>query len=100
MKHIFLTILALLVTAPAFANHQQAIDIKVNGMVCDFCAQSVWKVFDDYEQVEDVKIDLDSGLVTVLLKPDQALDDDALNKGIDYAGYDLVSISRRAVPHG
>lgn len=93
MKHFTLTILALLLTAStAWADHK--IDIKVNGMVCDFCAQSVWKVFKDYPAVKDVNVDLDTGIVTVLLNEGQDLSEEELDKAIQYAGYDLVGITR------
>jgi copper chaperone CopZ len=98
MKRIILTILLCFLANPAFANHS-AIDIKVNGMVCDFCAQSVWKVFQDYEQVENVDISLDEGRVTITLKDGQSLSDEELHKGIEYAGYDLVKITHRKAPH-
>ena len=43
MRHLILTTLSLiLMNVPAWASHK--IDIKVNGMVCDFCAQAIWKV--------------------------------------------------------
>lgn len=93
MRLFLLTLLALIITTvPTFAGHK--IDIKVNGMVCDFCAQSVWKVFNDYPAVEKVDIDLDTGIVSLALKDEQTLTDEELDKAIRFAGYDLVSITR------
>lgn len=100
MKHIALSIFTTLLLIPAaFASShtQSTIDIKVNGMVCDFCAQSIWKVFKEHEEVEDIKVDLDTGIVTILLKDGETLSDEALNKGITYAGYELVSIEKHEV---
>ena len=79
-------------TSTAWASHN--IDVKVNGMVCDFCAQSVWKVLEDYEAVKNVNIDLDTGIVSINLNEGQTLTEDELNKAIQYAGYDLVRIDR------
>ncbi len=99
MKTI-LTLLALLTLIPAaYASAHEDVAIKVNGMVCDFCAQSVWKVFEDYDGVEKVDIDLDAGLVTVHMKPEAKLSDEELNKAITYAGYDLVSVERQTAQH-
>ena len=93
MRYFILTTLSLmLMNTPAWANHK--IDIKVNGMVCDFCAQAVWKVFEDYDAVEKVDINLDTGVVSVALKEGQTLTDKELDKAIQYAGYDLVGITR------
>ena len=95
MRHLILTTLSfILMNVPAWANHQ--IDIKVNGMVCDFCAQAVWKVFEEYNAVEKIDINLDTGVVSVALKDGQTLTDEELNKAIQYAGYDLVGITRHA----
>lgn len=43
MRHFFLTLSFFFLTLPAVA--ADVIDIQVKGMVCDFCAQSVTKVF-------------------------------------------------------
>lgn len=88
---IFLSLIAL--SIPVYA--ASTLDIKVNGMVCDFCAQSVWKVFKDYEAVEDVNINLDTGIVTIHLKDGMSLTEEELDKGITYAGYELVSITEK-----
>lgn len=98
---LLLTLAALMILVqPATASTQhEDIAITVNGMVCDFCAQSVWKVFEEYDQVDNVDVDLDTGIVTVHLKPGQALDDATLDKAITYAGYDLVEIERQQVEH-
>ena len=93
MKKFLTALTILILSSPALAAGQK-IDIKVLGMVCDFCAQAVWKVFEDYDAVESVDINLDDGLVTVFLKDGQSLSDDELSKAIEYAGYDLVSISK------
>ncbi len=99
MFRILLAALILIPSAAHAGSPHEDVAIKVNGMVCDFCAQSVWKVFEDYEGVEKVDIDLDTGIVMVHMKPDQTLSEDELNKAITYAGYDLVSIERQSADH-
>ena len=100
MKKWLLILCTFALTTPAWASEkgQTLIDIKVNGMVCDFCAQSVWKVFYEYDAVEQVDIDLSEGLVTITLKPDTTLDDTQIDEGITHAGYDLVDIKKRVTP--
>lgn len=93
MRLLILTLAIMgLFAAPAFA--AKSINIKVNGMVCDFCAQSVWKVFNDYDAVEDTLVDLDKAMVIVTLKEGQDLTDEQLEKAINYSGYDFVSLER------
>jgi copper chaperone CopZ len=67
---------------------------NVNGLVCDFCAQSIRKIVGKDEAVQQVHVDLDKGQVRVDLKPGQSLDDAALEKLIRKAGYSLVSVDR------
>ncbi len=69
---------------------------NVNGLVCDFCAQSIRKLFGNEAAIADVAVDLDNGKVTLALKPGKAMDDAAIEKLIRRAGYSLVSIDRGA----
>ena len=93
MQYI-LIILATLIFSHTSAFAKQQIDIQVNGMVCDFCAQAIWKVFEEYEAVENVNIDLDTGIVSVVLKSDRTITDEELDKAVEYSGYELVGITR------
>ncbi|MGB0719975.1 MAG: heavy-metal-associated domain-containing protein [Bdellovibrionales bacterium] len=96
---IFLFALLMMVSgvsAYAQSTAHKDLLITVNGMVCDFCAQAVWKVFEKYDAVGSVDIDLDKGLVTVHLKPDQSLSQDEIDHAITYAGYDFVGMEERA----
>ncbi len=67
---------------------------NVNGLVCDFCAQSIRKIVGRNEAVQKVHVDLSKGQVRVDLKPGKSLDDAALEKLIRKAGYSLVSVDR------
>jgi copper chaperone CopZ len=67
---------------------------NVNGLVCDFCAQSIRKIVGKDEAVQKVHVDLSKGQVRVDLKPGKSLDDAALEKLIRKAGYSLVSVDR------
>ncbi|MCB1652225.1 MAG: cation transporter [Alphaproteobacteria bacterium] len=98
MKKLVLMFLLVMMSAPAWAANVPAhedIVIKVNGMVCDFCAQSVWKVFKKYDDVDQVEISLDDGTVTVHMKPGRTLGNEELDKAITYAGYELVGVERQ-----
>ena len=91
------TALCLLLPAASVSAQEAAhndIIITVNGMVCDFCAQSVLKVFEEYDAATGIDINMDAATVIVHLKPGQELTDEEINKAITYAGYDLVSTQR------
>lgn len=96
MKKIILSLTLLLFISPAFATETictqpQSIAV-VDGMVCDFCAQGLIKTFKKNENVSDVKIDLTTKKVTILMKPGTSIEDTEIAKNIDYSGYKLVSI--------
>lgn len=87
---------ALMGIAPAVqAAQSQVIDVGVNGMVCDFCAQSLKKMFGKQQNVEKVDISLETKKIVVTLKPDADLSDDVVKKLITDSGYAVESIARR-----
>lgn len=97
--------LFLLLSAPAYAA-EPACDTprtvaKVDGMVCDFCAQSVKKVLEKEASVKNVDIDLTAKTVTIDVKPGEMLSDDIVKQKIDWAGYKLTGIEHAcAAPAG
>lgn len=73
---------------------QTMVTAKVNGMVCDFCARAVTKVFGKEDAVENVHVDLDKGEIHVTLKTGAELSDERVASLVKKSGYDLVSIAR------
>ena len=99
MKRLtFLTLFAALTLAapPAFAG--ETVHVRVLGLVCEFCAKSIEKVFMKTEQVESVAIDLDKALVTLVMKEGQSFTDETITGHIDYAGYKVENIERASAP--
>lgn len=93
----FILIGAALVTLaqPAQATHPgKHILIAINGLVCDFCAQSMKKVFGKKAEVAEVDVNLTTKLVRLDMKDGMDLKDEDIRKGIIDAGYDVVSIKR------
>ncbi len=96
---LLLTLLFLLSAMPPAAiaaescKTPQAI-ATVNGMVCDFCVQSLKKVFLKEPGVDKVDIDLTTKHVTLTLKPGQTLDDSTIKNTVEWGGYDLVKVDR------
>ena len=92
----FVTPIAVAQDTPAQStiSSQSMITAKVNGMVCDFCARAVTKVFGKQEAVETVHVDLDNGEIHVTLKAGADLSDETVSDLVKKSGYDLVSIER------
>jgi copper chaperone CopZ len=70
------------------------IKVDVNGLVCDFCAQAINKVFRKQKSVADISVDLREKLIVVALKKDGQMDNKRLSKLIRDSGYDVVNITR------
>lgn len=92
MRKIILTFALVTLSSPALAGTIAV--AHVNGMVCDFCAQSLTKLFSKEEAVEDIKVDLDSKTVTINIKDGQELTDEKINELIVYSGYEVDGIDR------
>lgn len=103
---IFVATLAMAISSPlAMAQAQEpatevaaetneTITAKVNGMVCDFCARAVNKVFKKNDAVETVDVDLDTGEIIIALKDGGELADEEVERLVKKSGYALVSIER------
>lgn len=70
------------------------VQVSVKGMVCDFCARALEKVFGAREEVSGITVDLDSGAVTVSMQPGKNIDDATLTKLITDSGYNVAMIDR------
>lgn len=92
-KLSFLTVLTLVTLAvtPAFAAGE-VVHVKVLGLVCDFCAKAIDKVFMGTGKVESTNVDLDNALVTLNMKDGQTFDDEFIKTEIINAGYTVENI--------
>ena len=70
------------------------IHVSVNGLVCDFCAQSIQKLFNKEESVEAVDINMDEGMIKIDLKDGYNMDDNLITKLITDSGYNVERIYR------
>lgn len=89
-----LILIAIIIFFPLTANAAETAKISVNGLVCDFCARAIEKIFTKDEAVESVTVDLTSKIVTATFKDGKNLNDDQLKKLVTDAGYNVVSIAR------
>ena len=94
MKKLLLTTtLILTLSNPVYAGGERVI-AEVTGLVCDFCAQAIDKVFRKDVAVKDINVDLDAGAITIDLKEGQSLADKIIEKHVTDAGYTLIEIKR------
>ncbi|MDA9558815.1 heavy-metal-associated domain-containing protein [Alphaproteobacteria bacterium] len=65
------------------------IDINVNGMVCDFCAQSIEKVFMKRDEVKGINVNLEKQKVIIYLKKETNITNDIIGTLFEGAGYSI-----------
>ena len=70
--------------------------VKVNGLVCDFCARSLEKAFNRTGRVSGVAVDLTAKEVRLRFAAGKSMDDATIRKLVKDAGYAVVSLQRRA----
>lgn len=70
--------------------------LKVDGMVCSLCAYGVERRLKSLHAVDQVRVELDSALVVLLLQPGGAVSDSVLQREVRRAGFSLRGVSRYA----
>lgn len=93
MKSLILATILSFSAVPAFATSPvNTVYAEVNGLVCDFCARALEKVFSKKEEVESINIDLDKKIITIRFNAGQALNDKVIKELITDAGYNVRTI--------
>ena len=101
--HLIITLLVAIVL-PIFVaisvSHSKSIHVDVEGLVCDFCAQSIEKVFMKQPGVKVVYVNLDRGNVQIKMadifeKDEDGISDIRIRKLFEDAGYNVTNITRK-----
>jgi copper chaperone CopZ len=95
LARIMITLAAIGASTLAAAG---TIEMKVNGLVCGFCAQGIEKTLRKKAATADVLVNLEHKLVAVQTKEGTDLTDAEVTKALTDAGYDVKSIDRTARP--
>ena len=75
-------------------NDDNIVYVSVNGLVCDFCARSIEKMFEKKEAVSRISVDLENMLITIFLRDNQKLNDETIIELIKDSGYDVIEVKR------
>lgn len=70
------------------------IKVKVNGMVCGFCAQGISKKFKENPAVSKVDVNLSSKIVTLSTQGAADIDNATIDKVLKDAGYNVEKVER------
>ena len=69
--------------------------VAVEGMVCDFCAQAIEKVFMKREEVTGITINLEEQNVIIALKQNNDIEDSIIKELFLASGYNVAEIDRK-----
>jgi len=94
-KILYILIFSLAYQSTAFADQHKAY-VDVNGLVCDFCARALEKVFSKQDEVASIDVDLGEKVITIEFKGDQQLEDERISKLVQDSGYSVVAIRRQS----
>ena len=100
MKILDFLVMFICVSLIVHTLKSKIIDIEVEGMVCDFCAQSIEKVFMKQPGVAVVYVNLDRGNVQVKMadvfkENEDGISDIRIRKLFEDAGYNVTNITRK-----
>lgn len=95
MSNLAKTLLSLFVFGYSIAGLAEPTTktVKVNGMVCAFCAQGIEKKFKSEKAVEKINVSLENHVVKLQLKEGQALSDERIRTLLKEAGYTVEAIN-------
>lgn len=94
MKKVIVAATMLLFSFLGTAQAGNTIKVKVNGLVCDFCAQAIGIMLRRDPAVSASRINLNSKIVTIRLKNGKRMSNGRVNQLITAAGYNVVGIYR------
>ena len=72
----------------------EILNISVKGLVCDFCARSIEKLFKKENSVEEIDVNLEKMLIIIRLKNGETFNNEKVIKLINDSGYDVQEINR------
>ena len=82
------------VLAPSEVLTGASVRLKVDGMVCPFCAYGLEKRLQEIASIDAVLIRISDGLVQIRTKENQELTDAALEDAVKKSGFSLTGIER------
>ncbi len=83
---IFLSALTLLGTV-VFASERQKVTLRVDGLACPFCAYGMEKKLKRIENLEDLDIKINEGLVILYFKEGTKIDQELITQKVKEAGF-------------
>ncbi len=98
MKNIIVISLSILFlgifhSSTAQSNEVDKFTVEVNGLGCSFCAVGLEKKFKELEDIKEIKIDLETGIMTFEYPNSKELSIKQVKFQVEEAGYSPVKVS-------
>jgi copper chaperone CopZ len=81
--------LALMIVSAVAGAAPQVYALRVDGLACPFCAYRLEKQISAIEGIEQIKVDIETGIVTVTMSDGATLDDVRAKQVVEGAGFSL-----------
>ncbi len=81
--------ISLLLPAVAASAKPTAYQLRVDGLACPFCAYGIEKELTRTDGVETIDIDINAGIVTVIMAEGATLTEDQASRIVEDAGFTL-----------
>lgn len=72
----------------------EVVEVKAYGLVCDFCANAIEKVFMRKDEVSGIDVSLEKHQILIALKEGKELNDEEITKLVTDSGYNVKEINR------
>ena len=95
MKTFFYAVLLILTTSGVALAAGTQYTMRVDGLACPYCAYGVEKKLNQIEGVQDIKIDLDVGMVQVKVAEGVELTEAQMMKLFNDAGFTYRSMEKK-----
>ena len=92
MKNFLFILFISLTTMTLQAKSQGDVEVVVNGLVCDFCAQALNKTFRKQPAIKDIDVNLETKIVTLYYQPELSLNEATIRQLITDSGYNIEAI--------
>ena len=87
-KTILMLVFTMLLSSATFANFVSA-KIKVTGITCSMCSNSVHKALSSLSFIDKIDVDLENAVFMVSFKPNEKVSMDAIKDKIEGAGFSV-----------
>lgn len=95
MKTLLLSLFLLIpLTACSTEPSSETVYLKIDGMTCTACSQTLEKKFSKEDTIQSVSINADKGTGKLVQKPGMKIKDVTIEKIVDWSGFELISIER------